>query len=137
MQDYGQEEGKAVFHGGFALIVRLDRIFWGLNEVTLEREKEQTIDRIIELWNNNYSLLCTLYKEISNKMSKKQRDRHETIRETLHKLLLDSMKCLKTGLKTRIDLLDYFDEWEMELRMIVEDKGLNMPTKNSMEDALQ
>lgn len=127
-------EKKALFHGGFFYLERINELLKALDIVTMTR---YTDPEQIKLWSQNYSLLNALFKEIYPKMSKEEKEEHIEAATEVKKQWDDAAACYKSGRETSTKFLAYFDVWELNLRDITERKGLNMPNKLDMSEATE
>lgn len=135
MSDYKMEKAedkKAVFHGGFFYLERINEILKALDHVTTVRHIGPNYET---LWRQNYSLLISLFKEIYPKMNKDERTEHLEASKVVKEQFNSAMQNYKNGNSFSTIFLDYFDLWEINLRDITEMRGLNMPNKADMSDA--
>ena len=125
---------KTIFHGGWHYLERLNEIFKSLDWASLSREgNENPIDG----WRNNYLLLNVLFKEVYPKIHPTIRAELVQQKKDLRKSLNIAIYNLKQGKKVSLDFFEDFDDFEMMLRQIIEDKGLLMPDKGSWEEATE
>lgn len=130
---------ESKFHGAFMYLERLDRIFQGLDSVTLARE-HGTVDDRIGLWRKNLSLLRTLFKELYPKMTDEEKKKNASYAVATKKQYENALRNTRRRDDGKVDIdlgfVWVFDEWELELRNIAESRGLIMPDKKTMESAV-
>lgn len=133
---------KTLYHGGFQYLERLDTIFKSLDLLTVIERKDTT--PTFEIYQEHLSFLKTLYKELAPKMSNKE-DINTKVegkpvkisqRKHLWYQFLDCassfnafQRSVHEKVETKMTFLEKFDEFEIELRCVAEDKGLLMPEK--------
>jgi hypothetical protein len=129
------EKKKAKFHGAFFYTERLHHIKAALDQITVLRREENST----KVWYQNYYLLMSLFKEIYPKMEAgegKEREKHKEAAGEVKKQLDAAVKEFNKNGRVSDGFFDAFDEWEMELRSVIQDKGLEMPDKSDALDAM-
>ena len=145
--DQEERHKQTMFHGGFLYVERLDKIFKCLDEICLPTPTQEksntdkfakqelvmgvTLRRIMQ----RHALLNVLFRELFPKMNPEERTEHKDAnKECSSEFRTFQVKILNGG-KANPDVLEMFDEWELELRALADKKGLLMPTKQSGLDA--
>jgi len=119
MEEQISEKYQSEFNSGIAKLMRIDKIKQGL---------------IIATINNDYGLqfrcLKAYYKELISVMKdeddNKQRDKFKDVRKNYN----EYRKALTNGKKSiPMNIIDAFEDWEVELRNLDQKYGMDMPKK--------
>ncbi|MAF36865.1 hypothetical protein CL622_07140 [archaeon] len=130
------DEGKQTqFNMGIADLERINAVLEGLDRVTVLRDTEENQKMVIVRWKENFALLKALFKELSSAMSKEDLIKHHSALQFCKgefNYILNNVN----HRKVTVGFLEYFDDWEMELRRFAKDAGFIMPDKADMTEAL-
>lgn len=126
---YEKPEEKTLYHGGFSFLDRIHRIFMCLDEVSIEREVTLGTDKAPSVWRQNFSLLNVLFKELQPKMETAEREKYFNALKIIQNELSKACRDYRNNNRANMVFFSYFDEYEMELRIFAESKGLLMPSK--------
>ena len=114
---------------------RIHEVLKSLDWLSITRENKS--GNMVDVWRKNFLLLNVLFKEVSPKThptkKKALKDHKKKLRQLLNVAIYNALK----GRKVDISFLDEFDEFELELRQVIEDKGLLMPDKGTWEEAME
>jgi len=136
-------EKKAMFHGGFNYLDRIDKILRALDMITVPDPngyipQDGTLNGLsMRTHEMRLSLLQNLFKELYPKMGTKEKQEHKEASIKIKKIFYDCLKNHRQQRSKGVGLFsNYFDDWELELRDCVERKGLLMPSaKGALEAA--
>ena len=128
---------QSAYHGGFSFLDRLNELEKALDIVTIPSQTRYGIQglTIIE-HHQRLALLINFFKELRRKMSKDNKEKHSLKMKECQKafdIARDEMLSKKT--KINGNFIRLFDEWEFDLRDVVEQKGLLMPSKKGTGEA--
>lgn len=128
------DDNQSKFNSGVSYLDRCDRLLRALDELTAARGQLTELKEVREGWRKNYYALLALFKELSAKMDKKEKEETWFKMVEIEKLMLDAIRT--SGGKINISFVREFDELELFLRQIHQDKGLNMPSKADLRWAM-
>lgn len=120
--------GKSVFHGGFMYLDRIDEILKNLDHLRVHISYSPQ-NKSIELYAGILAWLTNLYYELVPKMTKNERAVQERMFYTAKQEYNNFMTESRNKALTTMEFIDTFHNWEIQLRCIVEDKGLLMAEK--------
>jgi len=115
------------FHGAFLYIERVDKLLKGLDEITFQRGEDKK--DILENVRKNFRVLCALYKELEAKMLGPERKEHAEALVVLTAHYNMAVNLFKKERKFNHQIYRLFDEWEIQLRGVMEKRGLSVPYK--------
>ena len=128
---------QSVWHGGQAFLERIDEIQQSLDVITVKREVETNKAALLKLWLQNYSLLNAFFKEIYPKMNKEERESHKVAQKVVKNYVDKAKHDLLTGNKIDLSFIEMMDRWERKLKVICEVRGLTLPDKADMREAME
>lgn len=123
--------GKTMYHGGFDLLKRLDRILIGIDLVKIPKQQETHQDILIR-YSQRLQLLNSLFMELSPLMeSEEQEESKKQYKEIKLKLTSVQNQAQRSSKHSMIgiELEEKYNTWELKLRQIHYKKGLHMPDK--------
>jgi len=123
-----ESKKETKFHGAFLYIERIDKLLKGLDEITFQRGEDKR--QVIENVRKNYRILSVLYKELEAKMLDKEKGEHAEAFNTLTQLYYQTLNLVKKKGTFKHQIYSIFDEWEIQLRGVMEKRGLSMPYKD-------
>jgi len=129
---------KTLFHGGFNYLERIDALLKQLDDVKIpDTESEQSILGIgINQYQSRWALLKCLFSELYPKMDELERRSHLLVYKLGEQYFNKTMNDINTHRRMiNCDFMELFDSWELELRDMVEKKGLLMPSAKDGLDA--
>lgn len=131
-------EKKTAFHGGFSYLERIDGLLRALDGISIPQATELSTYGGLTLLQHRQRVMILkklfheLYPKIKNPDERKHHLEAERIVEhNAHEafVIMERRRNLSAG------YLKCFDEWERELRDVVENKGLLMPSSKDGLDA--
>lgn len=134
MDSFERSDGKvSKYHGAFRYVERIDVLLKALNECTIMRYSNDR-NEVIMSYRRNFSLLNSLFKELYPKMNMTERKNFLSSIEILKEEFEDNLHLIIKQKKFSNTFIDMFDEYEINLRAIAEEKGLIMPDLEDDED---
>ncbi len=131
---------KTAYHGGFSYLERIDALLKMLDSVVIPEETQEGDAVLCGLTplrhNQRLALLTSLFHELAPKMSAQQKDNHT--KAQIYATSLFSIARQQIADKNRVidtRFIAFFNKWELQLRYIVEEKGLLMPMGKTGLDA--
>lgn len=122
LQSY-MNDSKAQFNGSVLKLFRINDLVKKINECTSLRSNYTGIN-LLKLYKVQFANLEALYKELSSEIkSEKDRDKHFDKMITL-KNKINSLKPFKD--KVDVSWVNEMDKWEIDLRQIQKERGLDM-----------
>lgn len=135
-----KKDKRAAFHGGFAYLERIADLLGKLNDVRIPYlTEEKTLGGLsMQQHRQRLSLLKGLLQELFSQIKDEPKERktqsaNQECAEYLYDFSNDQIKKGKLDIDVRF--IRAFDEWEKQLRDIVDRKGLLMPKKRDGSDA--
>ena len=104
------------FNSGLSLIYQLDTIEKGLVDARVEDDLER-----------RYRILCSYFVTLTSQIKKDdQRENHVKLWKRGQTNIREIRNQRKHKKGTSLELLDFFDYWELEMRQLKQDLGLGM-----------
>ena len=133
-----EEKRKSQLHGGMLYLERIDGILKSLDmaAVLFDGERPELCGLPKRKHQQRLSLLKVLFRELSPKMADTEKESHFAKQLEIQKewdTLEEALLMGRRKVSGRFSRL--FDIWEIELRDVIEKKGLLMPDKATSLDA--
>lgn len=123
------------YHMAKFYLERLNDILKSLAIIRIHRSDREAKNPVL-IWRQNYNMLLDLYQELAGKMIKLELTEHENIRKMCKAKLDKSIQEFKKTGTTNTQFFDYFDNWELKMRIWAAQRGLLMPDRPKENKAM-
>lgn len=139
-----ERDKKSLYSGGIQYLMRIDEILQRINNVSVfnpEAVGARIKGLVLEQHQARANLLKVLYFEIYPRLNEEERKRNDEALNVVERFVGSVYSALEEAHRTKAatsithEFVYKMDNWERELRHLVNKKGLLMPNKAGSDEA--